>query len=92
METEIGFMRELSEQEVRCVSGGSDIDPMDVAISYSSTVIGAGAGMVAGGLVGGVVGAAVDFGAGLVMSFGYSLASGPSGFYYDDGRSCRMGS
>lgn len=79
-------MRHLTEKEILCVSGGSDIDPMDVAISYSSTVIGAGVGMVAGGPVGGVVGAAVGFGAGLAM---YSLASGPDGSYYDDGSSCQ---
>jgi len=83
-------MRELTENEVFCVSGGSDIDPMDVAISYSSTVIGAGVGMVVGGPVGGVVGAAVGFGAGMVMSFGYSSASGSGGGYYDDGSSCQM--
>lgn len=85
-------MRELNAQEILRVSGGSDIDPMDVAISYSSTVIGAGVGMVTGGLVGGVVGAAVGFGAGMVMSYGYSLASGPGGYYYDDGSSCRASS
>jgi hypothetical protein len=45
--------------------------------------------MVVGGPVGGVVGGAVGFGAGLVMSFGYSLASGPDGSYYDDGASCQ---
>ncbi|HDZ10245.1 hypothetical protein [Pseudohongiella sp.] len=85
-------MRVLSEKEILCVSGGSDFDPMDVAISYSSTVIGAGVGMVAGGPVGGVVGAAVGFGAGLAMSFGYSSASGPGGSYYDDGSSCQASS
>lgn len=81
-------MRELNTQEILCVSGGSDLDPMDVAISYSSTVIGAGVGMVAGGPLGGVVGAALGFGAGLAMSYGYSLASGPGGAYYDNGTSC----
>jgi outer membrane lipoprotein SlyB len=83
-------MRELSAQEVGLVGGGGWLDPMEVAISYSSTAIGAGVGMAVAGPAGGVAGAVVGFGLGLAMSTGYSLATGPDGAYRDDGMSCHM--
>lgn len=83
-------MRELTANEIMMVSGGSNVDPMDVAISYSSTVIGAAVGLTMGGPVGGIVGAAVGFGAGMLMSYGYGLATGPDGSYVDDGMTCQV--
>lgn len=82
-------MKELNSHEIDMVSGGwFDIEPMDVAISYSSTAIGAGVGLTIAGPVGGIVGAAVGFGTGLAMSVGYSMATGPGGAYRDNGMVC----
>lgn len=81
-------MRELSIADVQAVSGGWELDPMDVAITYSSTVMSAGIGLTVGGPLGGIAGAAIGFGMGLAMSIGYSMASSSSSYYYNDGRSC----
>lgn len=83
-------MRELSIAEVHAVSGGWELDPMSVAITYSSTVMSAGIGLTVGGPVGGIAGAAIGFGMGLAMSIGYSMASSYNNHFYDDGMSCVM--
>ena len=81
-------MRELSVQEVEMVGGGNWLEPMDVAIGYSSGAVSAAVGLTVAGPVGGIVGAFVGFGLGLAASVGYSLATGPDGSYRDDGMSC----
>ena len=83
-------MRELSVQEVGLVGGGSWFDPMELAITYTSTVAGAGVGLTVAGPVGGIAGAVVGFGMGVAMSAGYSMATEPGGAYRDDGMSCHM--
>ncbi|MDO8909970.1 MAG: hypothetical protein Q7W55_15905 [Pseudohongiella sp.] len=83
-------MRVLNSAEIEMVSGGSDIDPMDIAISYSSTVISAAIGFSVAGPVGGLIGAAVGFTAGTAMTIGYSLATGGGGLYRDDLYACHM--
>lgn len=80
-------MRELNLEEINAVSGG-DIDPMDVAVSYSSTVIGGAIGLTVAGPVGGIVGGAIGFTAGIVMSVGYSLATSIGGMYRNTGYDC----
>jgi len=82
-------MRELTKEEIAKVSGG-ELDPMEVAISYSSTAVGVAVGLTVGGPVGGVIGGAVGFGAGTLMSAGYSYATGSGGLYRDDGMACVM--
>jgi hypothetical protein len=84
-------MRELNSAEVMKVSGGGDIDPMDYAIGYSSSMVSLFVGLSVAGPIGGIVGAVGGFAIGSIMNIGYSLASGGSGrTYYDDGESCRI--
>lgn len=83
-------MRELSSAEIIAVSGAGDIDPMDVAISYSSTVVGAAVGFSVAGPVGSIVGAVAGFTVGTAMNVGYSLATGGGGLYRDDLYACHM--
>lgn len=85
-------MRELSSTEIMLVSGAGDIDPMDVAISYTSTVMGAAVGFTVAGPVGGFIGAVVGFSAGTAMNIGYSFATGMGGLYRDNGYACTMSS
>ena len=83
-------MRELSMQEIESVSGGDWLDPMDVAISYSSTMVSFFVGLTVAGPVGGIVGAVAGFGVGIAATTGYSMATSPGGAYRDDGMSCHM--
>ena len=83
-------MRELSSAEIMAVSGAGDIDPMDVAITYSPAVISAAVGLTVAGPVGGIIGAVVGFTAGVAMNVGYSMATGGGGLYRDDLYACHM--
>ena len=66
-------MKTLNANEMAAVSGGSLA--MDLAIGWSSTVEGAGMGLVVGGPVGGLMGAGVGFLAGAIAATGYELAT-----------------
>lgn len=84
-------MRELNSTEIMKVSGGGDIDPMDYAIGYSSTMVSLFVGFSIAGPIGGIFGAVGGFALGSIMNIGYSLASGGSDrTYYDDGETCRI--
>lgn len=85
-------MRELSVQEIEMVGGGELIDPMDVAIAFSSGITSMAVGLTVAGPVGGIVGAVAGFTLGMTASIGYSLATSPGGAYRDDGMSCHMAS
>jgi hypothetical protein len=84
-------MRELTIKEIGLVSGGV-IDPMDVAIGYSSGAVSMFVGFTIAGPVGGIVGAVAGFTLGMTASIGYSLATSPGGMYRDDGMACHMAS
>ncbi|HEY9514025.1 MAG TPA: hypothetical protein VIQ48_15790 [Rhodanobacter sp.] len=66
-------MKELTVNEMTIASGGSIA--MDLAIGWSSTVEGAGIGLVLGGPVGGLIGAGVGFVGGAIAAIGYELAT-----------------
>ncbi|MDP2286005.1 MAG: hypothetical protein Q8S94_15315 [Pseudohongiella sp.] len=84
-------MRELNSSEVMLISGGVDIDPMDIAVSYSSTVVGLAVGFSIAGPAGSIIGAFAGFVLGTTANIGYSLATGGSDrLYFDDGEACHV--
>jgi len=48
-------LRELNSAEFMKVSGGGDIDPMDYAIDYSSSMVSLFVGLSVAGPIGGIV-------------------------------------
>jgi hypothetical protein len=84
-------MRELNSEEVMQVSGGGDIDPMDIVVGYSSSIVGLAVGFSIAGPIGSIAGAFAGFAVGTAANIGYSFASGGSDrLYFDDGDSCRL--